>query len=178
MPILWYRRLSRSIRRTERLRPKTDKLRLPTNTNLSVRLHDRVPAPFSRAPLPLTHATTVKMAAIMNISAAAKVVKAPKVREALSRRSRRPAPGRPRRFSEREIAGEPRPQAEVGARARAPRPALARARRIRARRGAARLARCVSSAPLSVRIQRSRAARGALPGRGPSRKSPSSHHRD
>ena len=44
--------------RTERLRPKTDKLRLPTNTNLSVRLHDRVPAPFSRAPLPLTHATT------------------------------------------------------------------------------------------------------------------------
>ena len=54
----WYRRLSRSIRRTERLRPKTDKLRLPTNTNLSVRLHDRVPAPFSRAPLPLTHATT------------------------------------------------------------------------------------------------------------------------
>ena len=54
----WYRRLSRSIRRTERLRPKTDKLRLPTNTNLSVRLHDRVPSPFSRAPLPLTHATT------------------------------------------------------------------------------------------------------------------------
>ena len=41
----------------------------------------------------------VKMAAIMNISAAAKVVKAPKVREAPSRRPRRPAPGRPRRFS-------------------------------------------------------------------------------
>ena len=55
----------------------------------------------------------------------------------------------------------------TSARARAPRPAVARVRRIRARCDSARWARIASSAPLSVRIQRSRAARGALPGRRP-----------
>ena len=48
-----------------------------------------------------------------------------------------------------------------------PRPALARAHRIRARRGLACLARIASSTPLLVRTQRSLAARGALPGSRP-----------